>query len=135
MALADASAEWCRLWRQGIPYITLLANGKVTRHMVSGLGLKTTLLDGEETKTFLFLNSMTPLNTFFSQLLFLAEEASSSQVGRWIPPQPRIFDLRFAKFSGSSVGWDWGLEKPAAMSAWAFFSSTALHSMNSRMSG
>ena len=27
VALADASAEWCRLWRQGIPYITLLANG------------------------------------------------------------------------------------------------------------
>ncbi|HOZ49488.1 MAG TPA: SGNH/GDSL hydrolase family protein [Candidatus Hydrogenedentes bacterium] len=26
LALADASAEWCRLWRQGIPYITLLAN-------------------------------------------------------------------------------------------------------------
>jgi lysophospholipase L1-like esterase len=26
VALADASAEWCGLWRQGIPYITLLAN-------------------------------------------------------------------------------------------------------------
>jgi hypothetical protein len=26
LALADASAEWCRLWRQGIPYITLEAN-------------------------------------------------------------------------------------------------------------
>lgn len=26
VALADASTEWCRLWRQGLPYITLLAN-------------------------------------------------------------------------------------------------------------
>ena len=26
LALADASKEWCRLWRQGIPYVTLLAN-------------------------------------------------------------------------------------------------------------
>ena len=26
VALADASKEWCRLWRQGLPYITLLAN-------------------------------------------------------------------------------------------------------------
>jgi lysophospholipase L1-like esterase len=26
IAVADASAEWCRLWRRGIPYITLLAN-------------------------------------------------------------------------------------------------------------
>ncbi len=26
VALADASREWCRLWRQGIPYITILAN-------------------------------------------------------------------------------------------------------------
>ena len=26
VALADASQEWCRLWRQGLPYITLLAN-------------------------------------------------------------------------------------------------------------
>jgi lysophospholipase L1-like esterase len=26
LALADASARWCRLWRQGIPYITLEAN-------------------------------------------------------------------------------------------------------------
>lgn len=26
IALADASAEWCALWRRGIPYITLLAN-------------------------------------------------------------------------------------------------------------
>ena len=26
VALADASAEWCRLWRKGIPYTTLLGN-------------------------------------------------------------------------------------------------------------
>lgn len=26
VALADASRDWCRLWRQGIPYITLEAN-------------------------------------------------------------------------------------------------------------
>ncbi len=26
LAVADASARWCRLWRQGIPYITLEAN-------------------------------------------------------------------------------------------------------------
>jgi lysophospholipase L1-like esterase len=26
VALADASKEWCRLWRQGIPYSTLLVN-------------------------------------------------------------------------------------------------------------
>lgn len=26
IALADASARWCRLWRQGIPYVTLEAN-------------------------------------------------------------------------------------------------------------
>ncbi|MBN2311105.1 MAG: SGNH/GDSL hydrolase family protein [Candidatus Hydrogenedentes bacterium] len=26
VALADASAQWCRLWRQGIPYITLEGN-------------------------------------------------------------------------------------------------------------
>ena len=26
VALADASKEWCRLWRRGLPYITLLAN-------------------------------------------------------------------------------------------------------------
>ena len=26
LALADASTRWCRLWRQGIPYTTLLAN-------------------------------------------------------------------------------------------------------------
>ena len=26
LALADASIEWCGLWGQGIPYITLLAN-------------------------------------------------------------------------------------------------------------
>ncbi|HOV73832.1 MAG TPA: SGNH/GDSL hydrolase family protein [Candidatus Hydrogenedentes bacterium] len=26
IAVADASAEWCALWRRGIPYITLLAN-------------------------------------------------------------------------------------------------------------
>jgi lysophospholipase L1-like esterase len=26
VALADASREWCRLWRRGIPYVTLLAN-------------------------------------------------------------------------------------------------------------
>ena len=26
VALADASREWCRLWRKGIPYTTLLAN-------------------------------------------------------------------------------------------------------------
>lgn len=26
VALADASRQWCRLWRQGLPYVTLLAN-------------------------------------------------------------------------------------------------------------
>ena len=26
LAVADASAEWCRLWRKGIPYMTLLGN-------------------------------------------------------------------------------------------------------------
>ncbi len=26
VALADVSAAWCRLWREGIPYVTLLAN-------------------------------------------------------------------------------------------------------------
>ncbi|MCL5283606.1 MAG: GDSL-type esterase/lipase family protein [Armatimonadetes bacterium] len=26
IALADVSAAWCRLWREGIPYVTLLAN-------------------------------------------------------------------------------------------------------------
>jgi len=24
--VADASAEWCKLWRRGIPYVTILAN-------------------------------------------------------------------------------------------------------------
>jgi len=26
VAVAEASELWCELWRQGIPYITLLAN-------------------------------------------------------------------------------------------------------------
>ena len=38
LALADASARWCRLYRQSIPYVTLEANS-INHPDVRGMGI------------------------------------------------------------------------------------------------